>query len=90
MKTQVSKESLLNYFADRSTAVEKQAIDEWAKDEHNREVFFECLASWENQNLQFVADDRKALIRHQQRMLDQPVNEPAAPFVTTTKLKTWS
>lgn len=88
MKTQVSKESLLNYFAGRATALQKQAIDEWAKDERNREVFFECLAAWENQNLQFIADEGKALIRHQQRMLDRPINESAAPFVTTTELKT--
>ena len=69
MKTQVSKESLLNYFAGRATALQKQAIDEWAKEEDNRELFFEYLAMWESQNPQFIADDRKALERHRQRML---------------------
>ncbi|GAB4038369.1 FecR family protein [Spirosoma jeollabukense] len=76
MKTQVSKETLFTYFAGRATALQKQAIDEWAKDSINREVFFECLAQWESQNPQFVADDRKALERHRQRMLDQQT-EPA-------------
>jgi transmembrane sensor len=71
MKTHVSKETLFNYFAGRSTALQKQAIDEWAKDYTNQEVFFECLALWESQNPQFVADDRKALERHRQRMLDR-------------------
>lgn len=76
MKTHVSKETLFNYFAGRATALQKQAIDEWAKDPINREVFFECLVAWESQNPQFMADDRKALERHRQRMLDQQP-EPA-------------
>lgn len=82
MKTQVSKETLFNYFAGRATALQKQAIDEWAKDSTNREVFFECLATWESQNPQFVADDRKALEGHRQRILDQQ-NEPATSQLPT-------
>lgn len=83
MKAQVSRDSLFNYFAGRATAWQKQAIDDWAKDHHNREVFFECLADWENQNPQFIADDRQALIRHQQRVLDRSNND-----ITSTKLRT--
>ncbi|GAB3950560.1 FecR family protein [Spirosoma harenae] len=77
MKTQVSKESLLNYFAGRATALQKQAIDEWVKDEENRELFFMYLAMWESQNPQFIADDRVALERHRQRMLDGQVSKLA-------------
>ena len=84
MKTQISKESLFTYFAGRATALQKQAIDEWAKDEQNREVFFKHLAAWENQNLQFVPDDRKAFMRHQQRLLDRAVREPTAPSLTVS------
>ncbi|QIP14919.1 DUF4974 domain-containing protein [Spirosoma aureum] len=71
MKNQVSKEALFNYFAGRATALQKQAIDEWAKEESNRELFFECLASWESQNPQFMADANAAFKRHQQRMAVQ-------------------
>ncbi|MBN8824926.1 MULTISPECIES: FecR family protein [unclassified Spirosoma] len=94
MKTQVSKESLLNYFAGRATALQKQAIDEWAKDEDNRELFFECLAMWESENPQFIADDRKALERHRQRMLggvareveteSTPIEEPVTHQLGST------
>lgn len=86
MKTQVSKESLLTYFSGRATALQKQAIDEWANDEANRELFFMHLAAWESQNPQFIADDQKALNRHRQRILDNAVNEPAAPIHTTEEL----
>ena len=84
MKNQVSKEALLTYFTGRATALQKQAIDEWAKDERNREVFFECLAAWENQNPQFIPDDRKAFTHHRQRLLDRAVREPAGPSLTAS------
>ncbi|MBD2751260.1 FecR family protein [Spirosoma validum] len=73
MKPRISKESLFNYFAGQATALQKQQIDEWAKDEQNRELFFECLAAWENQNSQFTPDVNEALKKHQQRMIHQPV-----------------
>lgn len=71
MKTQVSKEALLHYFAGQATALQKQQLDEWAKDEENQEFFFECLARWESQHTQFSADANKALERHQIRMTNQ-------------------
>ncbi|GAB3995838.1 hypothetical protein GCM10028807_37020 [Spirosoma daeguense] len=72
MKPQVSRESLFNYFAGRATALQKQQIDEWVREEQNRELFFECLAIWENQNSQFTADVQEALARHRNRMAQQP------------------
>ncbi|GAB3933839.1 FecR family protein [Larkinella terrae] len=68
MKTQVTKELLFNYFAGRTTAFQKQLIDEWAKDTDNREQFFMWLEIWESQNPQYVADVQTALSRHQNRM----------------------
>ncbi|RRB02685.1 FecR family protein [Larkinella rosea] len=72
MKTQVTKELLFNYFAGRTTAFQKQLIDEWAKDTDNREQFFSWLEIWESQNPQYVADVQKALSRHQNRMAQKP------------------
>ena len=68
MKNQVSKEALFIYFAGGATAFQKQLIDEWAREEANREFFFECLATWESQNIQLHTDVDKAIERHQQRM----------------------
>lgn len=68
MKNQVSKESPLHYFAGQATALQKQAIDEWIKEDENEEVFFEYLAMWENLHPQFVADTNEALQRHWQRI----------------------
>ncbi|WP_421826079.1 FecR family protein [Larkinella sp.] len=78
MKTQVTKELLFNYFAGRTTAFQKQLIDEWAKDTDNREQFFYWLEIWESQHPQYVADVQTALDRHQMRMTQDPQeDEPA-------------
>lgn len=84
MKPRISRESLFNYFAGQATALQKQQIDEWAKDEQNRESFFECLAAWEAQNSQFTPDVHEALKRHEQRMIHQPVRPiNPAPVIET-------
>jgi ferric-dicitrate binding protein FerR (iron transport regulator) len=82
MKTQVSTEFLNNYFAGQATALQKQVIDEWSKDEQNREIFFECLATWEVQNMQFTADVDAAKKRHQQRIIQQATHTTETfPFI---------
>lgn len=88
MKPHISKEALLNYFAGQATALQKQQIDEWAKDKLNQELFFECLAMWEAQNSQFNPDVQVALNRHQQRMVRQFV--PATEPVKVAEAKTHS
>ncbi|KAB7727360.1 DUF4974 domain-containing protein [Rudanella paleaurantiibacter] len=68
MKTSISPELLANYFAGRATAIQKQSIDEWARDPANWELFYEALARWENQQPQYITDPEAALQRHQARM----------------------
>jgi transmembrane sensor len=71
MKNQLSKETLLNYFAGQATALQKQAIDEWVKEATNQEVFYEYLALWESQHPQFTPNASQALQRHQHRMANR-------------------
>ncbi len=77
MKNNITKATLFNYFAGGASALQKQLIDDWAKDENNREFFFECLSQWEIQNLQYEVNVQDALERHQQRIHHQPVNNSA-------------
>lgn len=67
MLTNISKELLFHYFAGSATAFQKTLIEEWAKEPKNRELFFECLAMWESQNPQYLADVSQALVRHQHK-----------------------
>ncbi|AXE18682.1 iron dicitrate transport regulator FecR [Runella rosea] len=73
MKTQVTKETLYNYFSGRATVFQKQMIEDWAKDQQNRELFYEYLAIWEREHPQYVVDTDAALERHRLRM--EPQNE---------------
>ncbi len=88
MKIQITPDVLTNYFAGRATAIQKQQIDDWVKDQANRELFFAALADYENQQPQYVADVDKAIQRHQASLAQacQPVepDEPASPFVAHT------
>lgn len=67
MSEEITKEMLYSYFANELTTMQKRRIDEWAKQEENRELFYECLAQWETQNIQYHSDIESALRRHQRR-----------------------
>lgn len=75
MKTQVTKETLYNYFSGRATVFQKQMIEDWAQDRQNRELFYGYLALWEREHPQYVADPEVAMDRHRARMAQQNENE---------------
>lgn len=96
MKNQVSKGLLFNYFAGQATALQKEAIDEWAKKDDNSEIFFEHLAMWESLNSQFTADSNEALQRHWQRIeqkteastvLQDALDEPVTGWLTSVRAR---
>ena len=68
MSKEITREMLFNYFANKATAIQQRRIDEWAKDSGNREIFYECLAQWESENLQYSSDVDAALRRHRRRL----------------------
>jgi ferric-dicitrate binding protein FerR (iron transport regulator) len=95
-KNQVSKELLHNYFAGQATALQKEVIDEWVKNEDNKEVFFDYLAMWESTNPQFTVDSNEALQRHWQRMEQrtqastaepEALNEPVTGWLTSVRFR---
>ncbi|MVM30013.1 hypothetical protein GO755_08215 [Spirosoma sp. HMF4905] len=78
MSIPITNQLLFAYFAGCATDLEKQFIAEWAKHPSNRELFFSCLASWEDQNPQFKADVDRAIEQHQQRMASRPDDTSSA------------
>lgn len=68
MKTPITPELLTSYFAGRATALQKQLINEWARDPQHQEQFYEALTQWEKQQPQYVPDVEAAMLRHQARM----------------------
>ena len=57
----INKQLLLNHFAGNSTPLQKKLIEEWLTLPESIELYYECLDEWENENAQFIADDKKAL-----------------------------
>jgi transmembrane sensor len=60
MKEQVTERILHAYFANKATHHEKQLIKEWLRIAGNEEIFYQHLARWEAQHLQFQPDEEKA------------------------------
>jgi len=74
MQSPVSKNTVYVYLSGGATAIEKQLVEEWLKQESNRELFYEYLAEWEKGNPQFVPDTEGAL-RQLHLRLEAPEEE---------------
>ncbi|MEA5429280.1 FecR family protein [Arcicella lustrica] len=70
MKPLITKEYLYHYFDGKATSLQKQYIDEWVKHPDNMEFFYECLAQWEKQHLQYWAPAQQGYHRHIRRIKD--------------------
>ena len=64
MESTVNKELLQKYFEGNTTVFEKKLIDDWAIEPKNQEVFYQTLAKFESQNIQFTSDVDSALQKH--------------------------
>ena len=64
MEAIVNKELLQKYFEGNATIFEKKLIDNWANEPKNQEVFYQTLAKYESQNIQFTPDINSALQKH--------------------------
>ena len=85
MSKDITREMLFNYFANKATVIQRRRIDEWAKESGNMEIFYECLAQWENENLQYSSDVDAALRRHRRRL---HLNIPSGEATSGTRIGT--
>lgn len=60
MKETVTEQILKAYFENRATPHEKLLIKNWLKEEGNEEIFYQRLAAWEANHLQFNPDEERA------------------------------
>ncbi|MES2731132.1 MAG: FecR domain-containing protein [Bacteroidota bacterium] len=81
MRPTITREFLFDYFAGRITSLQKEMVDEWAKDPAHEELFYEYLHEWELQNPQYQANIPKAIDQYRQ-LLYQPQSLPE-PEATT-------
>jgi len=86
MSMKIKKEMIYNYFDNKATTLEKRRIEEWVKDPQNKELFYEYLAQWESQNIQYVSDVDAAIRRHRRRLEIEPRVDETIKMISTSKL----
>ena len=63
MNATINKEFIFNYLAGKSTALQKQWVDEWVKDPAHEELFYQWLVEYEYQQPQYLTNVDGALGR---------------------------
>ncbi|GHB88196.1 FecR family protein [Persicitalea jodogahamensis] len=63
MNAEVNKEFIFNYLSGKSTALQKQLLDEWVKNPANEELFYQWLVEYEYRQPQYLADVQEATER---------------------------
>ena len=92
MKSAITKEVLFSYFAGTSTALQKKLIEVWIKEEENRELFFQWLFEWEQNNIQYHVDVDEGIERHRKWVLSRKDHDALvqeAPKEPSTPLRRW-
>ncbi|WP_353719865.1 FecR domain-containing protein [Dyadobacter sp. 676] len=80
MESNITKEVIFSYLAGSCTALQKSLIDDWVKDEVNRELFFSWLYEWEKKNAQYQVDVEAGLDRHRAWVMSLGESEAVADF----------
>jgi len=77
MNAEINKDFIFNYFSGKTSALQKQMVDEWVKKPANEAVFYQWLMEFEYQHPQYIADVPKA-ISHFQSFADQFDENPTS------------
>ncbi|HEV8514158.1 MAG TPA: FecR domain-containing protein, partial [Cyclobacteriaceae bacterium] len=87
MSMEIKKETIYNYFDNKATTLEKRRIEEWVRDPQNKELFYEYLAQWESQNIQYLSDVDAAIRRHRRRFETTETQiDVSGPAISTSRL----
>lgn len=86
MNFPITKELLFACFNGQATALQKQLIDEWARQPENEEFFYTCLVEWELTHPQYQADVTKAIDQYREFVANH-TSKPASLVPETLELK---
>ncbi len=90
MKPTISKRIIFDHFANKTSPLQKTAIENWLTDRENEELYYQWLEEWERNHLQYDAQNDVALERLFS-MIDR--DEAITPEVQTSlrgKLARWA
>ncbi|MVM29198.1 DUF4974 domain-containing protein [Spirosoma sp. HMF4905] len=84
------KQLLFDFFAGKSTALQKQWIADWLKESENRVLYYQYLNEWESQHPQYRADVQPALDRFRAAVQQVETTPEPSPFVAVSRGDSWS
>lgn len=80
MNIPITKALLFDYFNGNASALQKQTIDEWAKQSENEEFFYKALVEWELTHPQYMVDVSSAIERYHHQITQQH-GKPPVPIL---------
>ena len=93
MNAEINKEFIFSYLSGKTSALQKQMIDEWVKNPANEELFYKWLVEYEYQHPQYLTELPAAVARFHDfadKFDENPVIEFAAQETPlSTKRLTW-
>lgn len=82
MENLINKAVVLDYFAGRSSPLQKKALESWLATPSHRDQYYEWLHEWEVSHLQFNPDWQPAFERTAQRLVAGPVRAVTGPMAS--------
>ncbi len=67
MISEINRTLIFNYFSGKASAIQKELIEQWAREKVNKEQFFIWLQEWEHENAQYFPDVDQGIARHWSR-----------------------
>lgn len=58
MNTDITKELILDNFANKTTPLQRKQIDNWLQNTSNEELYYKWLEEWENSNFEYYPDSQ--------------------------------
>ena len=84
MNAEINKEFVFSYLSGKTSALQKQMIDEWVKIPANEELFYKWLVEYEYQHPQYLTELPNAVARFQD-FADKFDENPAFEFLVQEK-----
>lgn len=61
MEREINKEHIFDYLGNKTSPIQRKAVEDWLLDRENEELYYQWLEEWERNHLQYIPDTKKAL-----------------------------
>lgn len=79
MKSAVLKKIIFDYFDGNNTSIQRKLIEDWLKDDLNKDLFYEYLDEWETYHPQYIFDIECGL-----KKIHKNIDNPPPELIQTT------